>query len=196
MMTRNAPVRSTLSARFSTVFQEHLRPGFDVLDLGAGSDGSERSPLASVASRVRRVVAVDTSPMPGKLPPNVEWQQERIEDWLSDRSFFPSDPFHAVVARNSLHFLDRDLVLDALLPSLADSVHPGGILAIATFFRQPDPPADPPYPSLFRLADLRRAFPPRWNALLAVEETLRGPGHGNPAMRDWHTTQLVIRKPL
>ena len=189
------PVRSTLSARFSTVFHDQLRPEFDVVDLGAGSDGSERGPLASLASRVRRVVAVDVCRQPAELPRNVEWQQERIEDWLQDRAFFPCGSHHAFVARNSLHFLDRDLVLDALLPEIRDSLLPGGIVAIATFHRQPDPPVSPPYPSLFRLADLRRAFPPTWNALLAVEETLSGPGHGDRLVRDWHTTQLVIRKP-
>lgn len=194
-MTGPPSVRSTLSARFSTVLRDQLLPEFDVLDLGAGSGGSARTPIGYVANRVRRVVAVDTCAMPTDLPRNVEWQQERIEDWLQDRSFFPCEPYHVVVARNVLHFLDRDLALDALLPEIRDSVLPGGIVAIATFFRQPDPPVHPPYPSLYRLADLRRTFPARWNELLAVEETLSGPGHGDATMRNWHTTQLVIRKP-
>ncbi len=194
-MTGTIPVHGTLSAMFSTVFYRQMRPAFDALDLGAGSEGSGHGPLASLASRVRRVIAVDVCARPANLPGNVEWEQESIEDWLRDRSFFPSDSFHAIVARNVLHFLDRDLVLDALLPEIRESLFPGGIVAIATFHLQPNPPVDPPYPSLFRLADLRRAFPPRWNALLGVEETLRGPGHGDGVLRDWHTTQLVIRKP-
>jgi len=194
-MSSPSPVRSTLSAQFSSVLHQALDPRGEIVDLGAGSDGSPRGNVALLAAKVRHVLAVDVHPRPAELPRNVSWDQCRIEDWLQERSFFPGDPAHAYVARNVLHFVDRDLVLDALLPELARTLLPGGVVAISTFHRQPDPPVCPPYPSLYRVADLRRSFPQDWNVVLGVEETLRGPGHDDRAVRDWHTTQLVIRKP-
>lgn len=191
----NSPVRSTMTAKFSYVVWKELRPWYELVDLGAGDDGSIRSPLSCYAERVRRVEAVDLVPCPQELPGNVDWRSTRIEDWERDRASGPPARTHALIARNSLHFLDRDFVLRALLPTIARDLAAGGVLAIATLARAPDPPSDPPYRSFFRLDDLCRSLPKDWQTLLGVEESLRGSGYRDDTVRVWHTTQLVIRRP-
>jgi len=94
-----------------------------------------------------------------------------------------------------LHFLDRAFVLGTLLPSLVDSLHPGGIIAIATLSRAPDPPPQRSYRSFFLLDDLLRPLPRDWQILLGVEESLKGSGYQDDTVRVWHTTQLVIKRP-
>lgn len=189
------PVRNTMAARFSSVVWNELRPWYELVDLGAGNDGSLRSPLACYAERVSRVVAVDVEPRPRGLPSNVVWWSMSIEEWARERASCPPDWTHSFVARNSLHFLDRDFVLGTLLPTLVENLLPSGIIAIATLSRAPDPPAHPPYRSFLRLDDLRRALPQDWQTLLGVEESLRGSGYRDDTVRVWHTTQLVIKRP-
>ncbi len=189
------PVSATTTALFSSKVVQLLRSDQIIVDFGAGNDGSVRSPLGIVSKYVREVIAIDIESVPPELPSNVEWRQERIEDWLYERSFFPSGPFHGFIARNSLQFLERDFVLNTLLPWLRDCVEPGGFIALATFYRAPDPPVNPPYRSLFHLEELRQVFPPNWKSVLAVEEVLCGSGYYNRTLRNWYTTQLVIKRP-
>lgn len=189
------PVRSTLTATFSSMVWRELCPQDEVVDLGAGNDCSPRSPLAFLAERTKCVTAVDIEPCPEKPPRNVDWWHGRIEDWHEERKFFALPTVNAFIARNSLQFLEKKWVLNTLLPDLAAMLEPGGIVAIATFYAQPDPPVTPPYLSLYHLSELRSRFPEDWKVRHGVEEVLNGRGYYNNVNRDWFTTQLVIKRP-
>lgn len=111
----------------SLVAKLHIRPGEQVLDVGAGT-GRLALHLAELVGPAGAVVAVD--PLAERLvlararaTPNLQVIQARAEDL----SAFPADHFDAVVLNSVLHWIADQ---DAALGQVRRVLKPGGRLAL------------------------------------------------------------------
>lgn len=132
---------------FSQKVLQYIHPGHKVLDLGAGDGWFARECLMQQAV----VTAVDLKPPP-VLDRDIDWHTMNVKDFL-DR--LPTrELFQVIYSRNLIQFLDNAWVRDSLLPQLIQHLQPGGILAIQTFYRDPEPAFKSTAPSLFTVDDL------------------------------------------
>jgi trans-aconitate 2-methyltransferase len=115
--------------------QPRLRPAIDLLarislqhpqqiyDLGCGA-GNVTAALAQRWPQAR-IIGVDNSPemlaKAAKLLPQVQWRQQALDHWRADVAA------DLIYSNAALHWLADH---QRLLPSLVDSVKPGGVLAI------------------------------------------------------------------
>ena len=109
-------------------------PGKGLLvDLGAG-DGRHSLVLAE---KGYDVIAVERNEPPLRHE-HIVWRVMRIEDWLTS---LPADfSVEGFLLKNVLQFLEREFVLNELLPGLVLHTAPGGVVAIETFTAPSDPP--------------------------------------------------------
>jgi SAM-dependent methyltransferase len=157
-----------------------------VLDLGAGSGHQ----AASLARAGASVTAVDVKPA-GSALEFVTWEQSDVMEFIAS---LPLDTiFDLILLNNVLQFLPRDATLNTLIPRLKHAVRGGGIIALRTFFQQPDPPFSRDVPSLYTMSDLTAAFVD-WETIHALQERHQGPDmRGVP--RHFSIISLIVRRP-
>lgn len=165
-----------------------LAEGAKTLDLGAGRGRFS----TQFAAQGFTVTAVDREPAPADLPSGVNWIQRDIQDWIGEG--IPSQAYDAALLRNIVQFFDRAYVLESLLPAVAGSLKPGGVVAIETFTAPPEPPFMKDHASHWSLDELRSVFP-GWDEIHAETVDKRGPDlSGNDRL--FHKAILVARKLL
>lgn len=178
---------TNLSKSYS-VLLANSSSGAMVLDLGAGRGWF----AAQLAARGFAVTAVDRDHVPADLSPAVTWIQRDISEWVGEG--LPSGAYDAALLRHIIQFFDRGYVLGTLLPAVARSIKPGGVIAIETFTAPPEPPFKKNHASHWTLDELRSALP-GWEELHAETVDERGPDmSGNERL--FHKTTLVAMKPL
>lgn len=161
-----------------------LKPNSLVVDLGAG-EGHYAQKLSSLG---HRVIAVDKNPQPPK--DDITQIQSSIEDWISSMSSDLS--VDAFLLKNSIQFIDKDVVVQTLIPKLKDITGKGGFIAIETFTKPPTPPFDVTHRSHYALSEIAPLFQD-WEILLADEIESDNPDlSGN--MRHFFKTQIIARK--
>ncbi len=137
---------------FSATALKYIQPGFKVLDLGAGDGWFSRECIA----RQALVTAVDVQP-PAEQHPDIDWQTMKVEDYV-DR--LPStEMFDVIFSRNLIQFLDSVWVEEIFFPTLIQHLKTHGVLAIETFYCDPEPPFEARVSSLFTLDDLKSMMP-------------------------------------
>jgi SAM-dependent methyltransferase len=170
------------SVAFLSELSHFVRHGARVLELGAGRGGHARF-FAALGARVTAVDAV------AREVDGVEWLPITVQQWCAKRT---RRKYDVVFMRNLLQQLDRDWVLDVLLPKVTDRVRERGIVAIETFFAPPDPPWKGGSPSVYRARELARRLGGR--VLTSHERSERGHDiSGKP--RVFHVARVIVRKP-
>lgn len=159
------------------------------VDLGCGSGRYARK-LAGMGCTV---TAVDRKLMWNETQDkDVSWREQSPVYWhagLRDDEYFDF-----VLARNILHFLPQPWVIRTLLPDLNRRIQPGGIIAIATFYREPEPRLAKEVLSLYRLSQLREVFE-NWDPVRMMEWPHYGQGLFDTEQRQWYSTLLIMQKP-
>lgn len=117
---------------FIDSFTEHVPEEGKILDVGAG-DGRWSRHFRALG---HEVVAIDRRSRPDDLALEIDWLEASLSREFPD---FPSGHFDAVFARNVLQFLEAERVLEEIVPEMLRILKPSGIIAIETFFAEPEP---------------------------------------------------------
>lgn len=163
-----------------------IKPGFYVLDLGAGS-GKQAAKLVELGANV---LAVDRREPP-EHNSGIEWVISPIGEWIVHIP--ESTRFDAIIARNVIQFFEKGFVVKKLLPVLSEHLKNGGVFAIETFYEGPTPPFEQSFLSYWTKDELKENFP-GWE--IVVSEMKKEKGHdltGNT--REFSRTGLIVRKP-
>ena len=170
---------------FFNKFSELLKPGLTVLDLGAGSGRHAKY----MAKNGLNVVAVDRAANDPHVP-NITWHTMEIQNWLSS---IPSDEkYDAILMRNIIQFFSSEYIKDTLLPTLLSHLKPDGIVAIETFFRDPEPAFPKRFNSYWTVEDLKDLFP-QWKVIFATESAEdRSDLHGTG--RKFYLTDIIVTR--
>jgi len=167
-------------------FYSLLQPGWRVLDLGAG-EGKQAEHMAKLGMKV---IAVDRKPSK-KKDASISWNTLPIQEWMA--KFSNDDFFDAVLARNSLQSFEKAVVQGELLPILSNHLKSGGLFAIETFYKEPVPPFDHPFKSLWNETELKKSFA-GWEVIASEMQEEHVPDlSGRP--RDFYKTGLLVRRP-
>ncbi len=127
---------------FSQKTLHYIHPGSKVLDLGAGDGRFSRECAGLQAS----VTAIDVKP--ATTPdPNIDWQTMKVEDFVERLP--KTEMFDVIFSRNLIQFLDSTWIQETFFPTLLEHLQPHGVLAIQTFYRDPEPPFESKVSSLF-----------------------------------------------
>ena len=171
---------------FTRKIFEYLKPGNHVLDLGAGVGDFARMFVEHGA----KVTAVDPIVMT-QPDPNIKTKPMRIEDFYNEHN---SDQYDLIFARNILQFLDKNWVFATLFPWLEGHLTPNGIIAIETFYQNPNPPFDQPMRSLYTLQELTAHFM-SWSEIFAREYNHQGLDMSGQS-RQFFISSLIVRRPV
>ena len=163
-----------------------IKPGWRVLDLGAG-EGKQAKQMIELGAKV---IAVDRK-APKEMDEAISWNTSLVEEWVADLS--NNDIFDAILARNSLQFFDKDIVRNELLPILSNHLKSGGLFEIETFYKEPVPPFDHPFKSLWTEDELRESFVD-WK-VVASEMGEENTTDLSGKLRDFYKTGLLVKKP-
>lgn len=167
-------------------FYSLLQPGWRVLDLGAG-EGKQAKHMAGLGMKI---TAVDRKP-PKEKYASISWNTLPIQEWMVKLS--DDDFFDAILARNSLQSFEKPMVQGELFPILSRCLKSGGLFAIETFYKEPVPPFDHPFKSLWDETELKRSFA-GWEVIASETQEEHTPDlSGRP--RDFYKTGLLVRKP-
>ncbi len=174
------------------VFRSHclnkVESGMIGADLGAGCGRWAQV----LANRGALITAVDKIAAPEGCHHRIAWAQMRVEEWLEQLD--PRARFDFIVTFNLIHFLDREYVLNELIPKLATRIHPGGWIAIRTFYQDPEPsPNEKGSFSLYTPQDLLGALP-QWRTYRAYKDQDHSKGQCG-TFRLWHITDVLATRP-
>lgn len=170
---------------FTSTVLSRIQSGDVVLDLGAGQGRFARMFVEHGA----RVTAVDPQ-LPADLDAGITVQRMTVEAFCTISS---PTAYTCIFARNVIQFLDKAWVGEVLFPWMMAHLMPGGMIAISTFYHNPDPPFERLMPSLYTLDELLVAFP-RWSELLSRQYQHRGPDMSGQ-LRTFFTTDLIVQSP-
>lgn len=170
---------------FTTTFLNCIQPGHHVLNLGAG----EGKFAQMFVERGASVTMVDTQ-LPKIQDANVHVQQMSIEEFCAIEN---PDRYDGIFARNSIQFLDKNWVHETLFPWLEDHSSDNGIIAIETFFQNPEPPFNRHMKSLYALKELQSHFL-SWNEMYAREYSHLGLDMSGQT-RKFFVSSLIVQKP-
>jgi len=131
---------------FTNTFLDGIEPGNKVLDLGAGEGKFAQMFLDCGAT----VTAVDMKP-PAFQDPALIVKKIKIEDFCASEE---GEQYDLVFARNVIQFLDKSWVYETLFSWIDKHLVKGGIIAIETFYQDPEPAFAHPMRSLWTLPEL------------------------------------------
>lgn len=169
---------------FTNTFLSYIQPGQHVLDLGAG-DGKFAQMFVE---RGGKVTAVDTHPI-NINDAMIVSKQMTIEDFCVTES---AEKYDLIFARNAIQFLDKNWALESLLLWMEEHISSNGIIAIETFYQEPEPPFDHPMRSLYTLKELTGYFM-SWNELYAQEYSHVGLDMGGQTHK-FFVSSLIVQK--
>jgi len=167
-------------------FYSLLKPGWRVLDLGAG-EGKQAKQMTDLGMKV---TAVD-SKKPQEQDPAVSWNVLPIQEWIITLS--NNDIFDAILARNSLQFFKKDMAQDELFPILSKHLKSGGLLAIETFYKDPEPPFERPFWSYWDEDELKMNFV-GWEIIQSGMGKENNPDLAG-RLKDFYKTWILVKKP-
>lgn len=173
-----------MSKEFIKTVLDCIKPGHHVLDLGTGDGRFARL----FAERGAHVTAVDPE-APTTAEPLIDFKKMPVEEFMSHAD---TTPYDMVFMRNFIQFLDKQWCFDILFPWVGTRLRGGGILAIHTFYRDPEPPFDHPMRSLYPINELKEHFV-LWPEVLAEEYCERGLDMAGQE-RTFFVSDLIVQK--
>lgn len=189
-----------ITVRLREAFAKGLEPENHILDLGA-LDGEIDKLLLEVVPTLH-ITAVDqlTDEELAKriirnqrfTSPQIAWVIQGVE--LYTDSLADNTKFDSILAQNIFQFLDKDQVLNRIIPRLQTALAKNGQFAIRTFSAEPKPAFDTPMTSLYQLDDLLPLFPVgQWEIVLAEANVFNSLSLRNDR-RDFSIIDLLARK--
>lgn len=153
--------RNYMHEQFIATILDSIHTDSAVLDLGSGDGRFARM----FSERGAHVTAVDREPMPEMK--GVSFVHGLIQDFIETNS----DQYDMIFMRNCIQFMKSSWVFSTLLPFTLSHTKPNGIVAVKTFYQEPDPPFERPLASLYTLSKLKNAFND-WTTVLEFEGQL------------------------
>lgn len=170
---------------FSEKALEFVQPDSKVLDLGAGNGWFSKECL----QRGAIVTAVDQKRLVENLP-EIDWQTVSIQDFIDQLP--TSNTYNLIYSRNLIQFLDADWVETTLWPILLERLESGGIIAVQTFYQDPEPPFETRLSSVYTTNDLKKILP-GLEVILEEQFSKQSPDMmGIPRM--FFITNLIVKK--
>lgn len=169
---------------FTAACLAKITPGMTVLDIGAGNGRFAQM----FADRGAQVVAVDPE-APTGTPPGITFVKQKIEDFIARPG---DDKYDFIFLRNIIQFLEKSWTLTALFPWLEEHTTANGLIAIETFYANPEPPFPRPLRSAYELKELTAHFS-RWLEIYSAQYEHLGPDMSGHERR-FFTTDLIIQK--
>jgi 2-polyprenyl-3-methyl-5-hydroxy-6-metoxy-1,4-benzoquinol methylase len=169
---------------FTNTFLSYIKPNNQVLDLGAGEGKFTQMFLNYGAI----VTAVD-------MQPPVFHDNRLTVKKMEIKSFCASEKnkcYDLIFARNVIQFLDKNWVFETLIPWIEDHLAQRGIVAIKTFYQNPEPPFNRSINSLYTLKDLNLYFM-AWKELYAKEYSCLGFDMSGQK-RKFFVSSLIVQK--
>lgn len=142
-----------------------INPGDSVLDIGGG-DGKFAKMFID---RGARVTIVDPKAIASTAEQSIV-ETKTIEAYCRE---IHSEKYDAMFLRNVIQFLDRTWVFESLIPWMKEHLTERGIIAIKTFYQNPEPPFARPVTSTYSLIELQRQFL-AWTELLGEQYVHQG----------------------
>lgn len=170
---------------FSQKTLEYVYPGSKVLDLGAGDGWFSRECVA----RLALVTAVDTQPAVTPHP-QIDWDVTNVKDYLERLPAI--EMFDVIFSRNLVQFLDTDWVKETMFPMLLKHLSPNGVIAIQTFYQDPEPPFESKVTSLFTLSGLKDVLLP--TKILNERQFSETSPDMNGVTRTFFVTNIIAQK--
>lgn len=169
---------------FTKTFLSGIKPGQRVLDLGAGGGDFVRM----FVDRGARVTAVDPR-IPEIQDVMINSKRMEIEEFCAAEN---PDRYDLIFARNVIQFLDKNWTLENLFPWMEEHTSQQGIIAIETFYKDPEPPFDHPMRALYTLGELMNYFMP-WKDIHAREYSHQGLDMNGQA-RKFFVSSLIVQR--
>lgn len=138
--------------------------------------------------RGARVTAVDTR-IPALQDPLIAAKRMKIEDFCETEK---PGRYDLIFARNVLQFLDKHWVFETLFPWVEEHIIQRGIVAVETFYQDPEPPFDHRMRSLYTLKELTAHFMP-WTEVFAREYSHHGFDMSGQA-RTFFVSSLIVER--
>lgn len=166
-------------------FLESVKPGGQILDLGAGYGVQAEK----AANRGLRVVAIDKEDRPLRVTAEaIKWLTSSVEAYIE--SLTPDQSFDGALLQNIVHFFRKEYVLKTLLPVIFAHLKPGACLAIETMSASPEPVLKK-FQSYYSPEELTNTV--RGEVLLAEQnDTQRLEDDGS--IRTFHHTRVMVRR--
>lgn len=165
-----------------------LKPNDEVLDLGAGLGKQAKF----FAENGCKVTAVDANSKVEFKDLSIDWHLATIEDFIS-QSEYQNEKWSLIFSQNLLQFLEKDFVLNNLVPWIENHLVLGGLVAIRTFYQNPEPPFPKPLVSLYQLNELMEMFS-GWQVILGKQFDQIGPSLDGSTRR-FFCIDFIIKKP-
>ena len=165
-------------------FIEQLSPNSTVVDLGSGA-GMYSKKLLDLG---HQVIAVDKRIVLDV--PGIDFRHQTIQDFITNLP--PDFKADGWLLKNVIQFIDKEYILNTLIPILKARTSPNGVIAIETFFKDPEPAFDHPFASYYHLTDLTPLFSD-WNTLYEKKE-MDEHSDMNGTIRNFAITSLLVRK--
>jgi 2-polyprenyl-3-methyl-5-hydroxy-6-metoxy-1,4-benzoquinol methylase len=160
-----------------------IHPGDSVLDIGGG-DGKFAKMFVE---RGARVTIVDPKATASTLEQSIV-ETKTIEAFCSEAR---SEKYDAIFLRHVIQFLDRTWVFETLFSWMREHLTAHGIIAVKTFYQNPEPPFRRPVTSTYTLTELQQQFP-TWTELVGRQYAHQGSDmHGQ--MRKFFTVDVIAR---
>ena len=122
---------------FSDRVIEYFKPGHKVLDLGAGNGWFARKAV----ERGAIVTAVDLKDAPQELS-GIRWIKQDVVSFVAN---WPTqESYDIIFSRNLIQFLSGEWVKKSFFPNVLEHLSKNGMLALQTFFQDPEPSFERP----------------------------------------------------
>ena len=172
-----------LKDEFTKIFISFIKPGHRVLDLGANQGEYSQIFIDNGA----KVTAVDYN-LPDLLGKDIIVKKMKVEEFINQ----DSDKYDMVFMSNILQFLEKQWVVEILVPWLDKHMTTDAVIGMRTFYQEPEPPFDHPMISLYTIGDLTHYFM-SWQELYAKQYDHYGPDmKGNT--RHFFISDMIIKK--
>ena len=155
-----------------------------VLDLGAG-EGKQAEKFSAAGGFV---TAVDKK-IPQKQNQKIIWKKSVLEEFIFSSDF--DDVYDVIFTQNVIQFLDKKWTLGIFMPALQKHLSKNGIIAIRTFYKNPDPPFNKAPVSFYKINDLLNSFK-GWEVLCSREFKYNGLGL-NGINRHFYLSDLIVK---
>src|SRR5690606_42120300 len=120
-------------------FIHHLRPNSTVVDLGSGPGQYSKKLL----DHGHQVIAVDKKIVLDT--PGIDFRHQTIQDFITNLpSGFKADGW---LLKNVIQLIDKEYILNTLIPTIKAHTNPNGAIAIETFFKDPESSSGRPFRS-------------------------------------------------